>query len=46
MIDFYRFDDQGFSLVELLVAMTVFSIGLLAVASMQLAAIRGRNNFV
>jgi len=44
MIAFYRFDDQGFSLVELLVAMTVFTIGLLGVAGMQLAAIRGNSS--
>lgn len=32
--------DRGFSLIELLTAMTVFTVGLLAVASMQLTAIR------
>lgn len=33
--------ETGSSLVELLVAMTVFAIGLLAVAGMQLTALRG-----
>jgi type IV pilus assembly protein PilV len=32
--------DRGFSLIELLTAMTVFTVGLLAVAGMQLTAIR------
>jgi type IV pilus assembly protein PilV len=33
--------ENGFSLIESVIALTIFSIGLLAVASMQLAAIRG-----
>lgn len=33
--------ERGLSLVELLVAVTVFAIGLLAVAGMQLSALRG-----
>lgn len=35
--------DKGFSLIELLVALTIFSIGLLAVAGMQLTAIQGNS---
>lgn len=33
--------NQGFTIVELLVALTIFSIGLLALASMQITAIQG-----
>jgi len=34
-----RDNDQGFSLIEVLIAITIFSIGLLAVASMQSTSI-------
>ena len=34
-------DQQGFTLIELLLGITVFAIGLLAVAAMQVSAIRG-----
>jgi len=33
--------DTGFTLIEVLIAMTIFSIGMLAVASMQIASIGG-----
>lgn len=36
-----RLEVKGFSLVELLIAMTLFSVGLLAVAGMQIGALRG-----
>jgi len=32
--------DQGFTLIEVLIAITIFAVGLLAVATMQLSAIR------
>ncbi len=35
---------SGFSLVELMIAMTIFAVGLLAVVSMQLTAIRGNSS--
>ena len=34
-------NNKGFSLIEVLIAVSIFSIGILAVASMQLAAING-----
>lgn len=34
-------DQKGFSLIELLIALTIFSIGILAVAAMQTSAMRG-----
>lgn len=36
--------DKGFSMVELLVALTIFSIGLLALAGMQFTAIKGNSS--
>ena len=35
--------DRGFTLVEILIAISIFSVGLLAVASMQISAIRGNS---
>ena len=37
-------DSRGFTLIEVLVAMAIFSIGILAVGSMQLAATRGSSS--
>jgi type IV pilus assembly protein PilV len=37
-------NSQGFTLLELLVAMTIFAIGLLSVASMQITALRENAN--
>lgn len=34
---------EGFTLVELLIAITIFSIGLLAIAAMQITSIRGNS---
>jgi prepilin-type N-terminal cleavage/methylation domain-containing protein len=34
-------DQKGFSLVEVLIAMTIFAIGVMALAQMQITAIRG-----
>jgi type IV pilus assembly protein PilV len=34
-------DQKGFSLIEILIAMTIFAIGVLALAQMQVTAIRG-----
>ncbi|EAT14525.1 prepilin-type N-terminal cleavage/methylation domain-containing protein [Desulfuromonas acetoxidans] len=36
--------EAGFSLIELLVALTVFAIGLLALAGMQITAIQGNSS--
>ena len=33
--------ERGFSLIELLIALTIFAVGILAVAAMQTAAMRG-----
>ena len=35
-----KYDEKGFTLVEVLVAMTIFAIGLLAIAGMQITAIK------
>jgi type IV pilus assembly protein PilV len=34
-------DQKGFSLIEILISMTIFAIGVLALAEMQITAIRG-----
>jgi type IV pilus assembly protein PilV len=34
-------DQKGFSLIEVLISMTIFAIGVLALAQMQITAIRG-----
>jgi type IV pilus assembly protein PilV len=36
-------DEQGFTLIEILIAITVFAIGILAVGKMQIAAIQGNS---
>ena len=36
-----KFADEGFTLIEVLIAITIFSVGLLAVATMQISAIYG-----
>lgn len=36
--------ESGFTLVEVLIALTIFAIGLLALASMQVTALRGNSN--
>lgn len=35
------FTEKGFTLIEILIAISIFAIGVLAVASMQISAIRG-----
>jgi prepilin-type N-terminal cleavage/methylation domain-containing protein len=37
-------DSRGFTLIEVLIAMAIFSIGILAVGSMQLSATRGSSS--
>jgi type IV pilus assembly protein PilV len=36
-------DEKGFSLIEILIAITVFAIGILAVGKMQITAIKGNS---
>ncbi len=43
MIDMNRDNQRGFSLIEILIAITVFAIGILAVGKMQIAAIKGNS---
>ncbi|MCD6198997.1 MAG: prepilin-type N-terminal cleavage/methylation domain-containing protein [Deltaproteobacteria bacterium] len=43
MIDMNRDDQRGFSLIEILIAITVFAIGILAVGNMQITAIKGNS---
>ena len=43
MIDMKISDEKGFSLIEILIAITVFAIGILAVGKMQIAAIKGNS---
>lgn len=37
-------NQQGFTLIEILIAITVFSIGILAVAAMQVSSIKGNSS--
>jgi len=41
-------DTKGFTLIEVLMAMTIFSVGILAVASLQISAVQnnGRGNLI
>ena len=41
MIDMKKGNEKGFSLIEILIAITVFAIGILAVGKMQITAIKG-----
>jgi type IV pilus assembly protein PilV len=41
MIDMKKSNEKGFTLVEILIAITVFAIGILAVGRMQVTAIKG-----
>jgi type IV pilus modification protein PilV len=43
MIDMKKSNQKGFSLIEILIAITVFAIGILAVAGMQITAIKGNS---
>jgi len=43
MIDMKKSNQKGFSLIEILIAITVFAIGILAVGKMQIAAIKGNS---
>jgi len=43
MIDMKISDEKGFSLIEILIAITVFAIGILAVGNMQITAIKGNS---
>jgi len=43
MIDMKKSNEKGFSLIEILIAITVFAIGILAVGGMQIAAIKGNS---
>lgn len=39
----YNNDDNGFTLIEVLIAMVIFAVGILGVAKMQLSAIDGNS---
>ena len=43
MIDMKKSNQKGFSLIEILIAITVFAIGILAVGNMQITAIKGNS---
>ena len=43
MIDMKIMDEKGFTLIEILIAITVFAIGILAVAKMQITAVKGNS---
>ena len=43
MIDMKKSNERGFSLIEILIAITVFAIGILAVGRMQITAIKGNS---
>ena len=38
------FNEKGFTLIEVLIAITVFAIGLLAVAAMQISSVKGNSS--
>jgi len=44
MIDMKRSNEKGFSLIEILIAITVFAIGILAMGKMQIHAIAGNSD--
>jgi type IV pilus assembly protein PilV len=39
----FKTDDGGFTLIEILIALSIFSFGLLAIAQMQIVAIQGNS---
>ncbi|MEA1867989.1 MAG: prepilin-type N-terminal cleavage/methylation domain-containing protein [Thermodesulfobacteriota bacterium] len=43
MIDMKKNNEKGFILIEILIAITVFAVGILAVGSMQITAIKGNS---
>lgn len=43
MIDMKKSNEKGFSLIEILIAITIFAIGILAVGKMQITAIKGNS---
>ncbi len=43
MINMKKSNERGFSLIEILIAITVFAIGILAVGNMQITAIKGNS---
>jgi prepilin-type N-terminal cleavage/methylation domain-containing protein len=40
----YDNDDNGFTLIEVLIAMVIFAIGILAIAGMQVSSIQGNHS--
>jgi type IV pilus assembly protein PilV len=43
IIDMKKSNEKGFALIEIMIAITVFTIGMLAVASMQFRAVKGNS---